>query len=152
MRVLKVGTRERAFSLVEALVATALIGVAIFALYAGITSSFFHIRMARENLRATQVILEKMEVIRLLTWTQINTPGFLPDTFTAPYDPDDTNQVRGLIYSGAIQVTDAPMAADYQDDLRTVVVRLQWQTRGLTRTRTLTTYVSRHGVQNYLLE
>jgi len=152
MRVLKDRTAAKGFGLIEALVATTLIAVAVFALYTGITSSFFHIRMARENLRATQVILEKMEVIRLLTWSQINQPGFLPRTFVAPYDPDATNSNKGLIYSGSLLVTNAPLAVDYADDMRMVVVTLSWETRGLRRNRELTTYVSRHGVQNYLLD
>src|SRR5881296_83371 len=106
-------TTRSAFTLVEAVVAMAVCGIMIVALYSGITSGFFHIRMARENFRATQIMVEKMEVIRLLTWDQINSNGFVPATFSAPYYPDNSTSATnsasgGLVYNGTITITDVP--------------------------------------------
>src|SRR5256885_4625688 len=90
------------FSLVEVTVGMAVIGTAVVALFSGFTSGFFTMQMARENLRATQIMLEKTETLRLYSWDQVTTPGFIPLTFTAPYDPNATNGVANIIYSGAM--------------------------------------------------
>src|ERR1051325_3009125 len=76
-----------AFSLVEAVVGMGVIGTVVGALMSGITTGTFTMRMARENLRATQIMLEKVETIRLYSWEQIKTPNFIPSSFTATYDP-----------------------------------------------------------------
>jgi len=88
----------RAFSIIEALVAMAVCGIMFVALYGGISSSFFNIRLARENLRGTQVLLEKMEVIRLLTWDQINSNGFLAPNFSAPLFPSLTSSSNSAAF------------------------------------------------------
>src|SRR5262245_32082518 len=93
--------RSSAFTLVEALVGIVILGVVVLALCAGINSSIFAIRLARENLRATQIMLEKMEIIRLLTWEQLNSPNIMPTKFTVPYDAKATN---GLVYQGKIEI------------------------------------------------
>ncbi len=149
-----------AFTIIEAIVAMAIVGFMVVALYSGITSGFFSVRFARENLRATQIMVEKMEVIRLCTWDQINSNGFIPVTFTAPYFPQDftTNSYmstlgEGLAYTGAISIT--PVTAlelngDYNDDMRKITVTVSWTTQNTPRTRQISTYVSRYGIQNYL--
>ncbi len=149
-----------AFTIIEAIVAMAIVGFMVIALYGGITSGFYSVRSARENLRATQIMVEKMEVIRLCTWTQINSNGFIPTTFTAPYFPKgfSTNSYmntlhEGLTYSGTIPinpVTAAEVNGIYNDDLRKVIVSISWTTQNLQRNRQITTYVSRYGIQNYL--
>lgn len=53
------------FSLVEAAVALGLVALVVGALYAGMTQVIAQSQSARENLRATQILLEKLETIRL---------------------------------------------------------------------------------------
>ena len=60
----------RAFTIVEALVAACVVGVLFTSLYAGITAGFGALNSARENLRATQVMIDKMETLRLYSWNQ----------------------------------------------------------------------------------
>src|SRR5947207_13330458 len=88
-----------AFSLIEATVGMAVISTVVGAMLSGITSGTFTMRMARENLRATQIMLEKVETIRLYSWDQVNTAGFIPTNFTDTYDPHEAPSV-GLNYSG----------------------------------------------------
>lgn len=143
-------TPGSAFTLVESLVAIIILGVVVVALYAGITSCFFSIRLARENLRATQIMLEKMEIIRLLTWDQLNSGNIMPTDFTATYDAKATNSV---IYQGKITispVTSTDLAVDYLADLRMVTVQLSWKTGNVDRSRRIMSYVSRYGLQNYV--
>src|SRR3954464_142977 len=60
-----------AFSLVETTVGMSILGTVAAALMTGVTTGFFTMQLARENLRATQIMLEKVETIRLYTWDQI---------------------------------------------------------------------------------
>src|SRR5881392_786357 len=80
-----------AFSLVEATVGMGLLATSVGALLSGFTSGVFTMKMARENSRATQIMLERMETIRLYSWDQVNASGYLSNSFTAFYDPNATN-------------------------------------------------------------
>jgi len=84
------GSANPGFSLVKVMVGVAVFGVACVSLYAGVTFGFNSVRLARENLRATQILMEKMEVIRLYSWAEITEPGFIPATFEATYAPGAT--------------------------------------------------------------
>ena len=68
---------RRAYTVMEVLVAVAVVGVVFVTLYLGMLQGFAIVKTGRENLRATQILEEKMEVIRLYTWPQINTAGFI---------------------------------------------------------------------------
>ena len=130
------------------------------ALYAGLAYGFNIIKMARENTRATQIMLEHMEIIRLYTWEQLTNTGtgkFLPtNKFTVPYySVGGTNS--SLLYTARVQVGYAPMTgvgifnACYSNDMRKITVQLEWGQLGNTpRKRTMTTYVTRNGLQKYV--
>ena len=138
-----------AFSLIEASVGMAVIGIVVGAMLTGITTGTFTLRMARENIRATQIMLEKVETIRLYSWDQINTPGFIPPTFTNTYDPQGTPSM-GLTYNGTLRIDPAPVNSSYSNDMRMVTVHLSWQTGNLQRDRDFTSYISRNGLQDYI--
>jgi prepilin-type N-terminal cleavage/methylation domain-containing protein len=140
---------QTAFSLVETMVATAVISVAFVSLYAGFSSGFQTVQMGRENLRATQVILEKFETIRLYSWEQINMPGFIPATFTAPFNPS-SNAIGGFTYQGTVKIEAAPVLQSYSTDLRQVTVDVTWTNANVARHRAMSTLVSRYGLQNYV--
>jgi len=144
---------HRAFSLLEALVGMVLAGIMCGALYAGLAWSFTSLRLTRENLRATQILTEKMETIRLYTWEQLTVEtNFLPTNFTARYYPAGaTNGVgAGTLYEGRLQVSPLAFGANYDDDLVKVTVEVDWTTGGLRRSRKLSTFVSQYGLQNYI--
>jgi len=138
-----------AFSLVETTVGLGIIGTVAAAMMTGISTGFFAMQMARENLRATQIMLEKVETIRLYTWDQItSTNNFIPGAFTNYYDPNNT--ARGIAYTGTLNFATAPVAASYSNNMKLVTVTIGWKTGRLNRTRTFTTLVSRDGMQNYI--
>jgi len=159
--------RRVGFTLVEVVVSMLVIGVLVVALYAGLAWCTASVRIARENLRATQVMVEKMEVVRLLTWDQINSNNILPATFTAPYASsiasakNNTNNMGstvtnsgGFLYYGTITLTppvNTQLLATYTNDLLVVIVEVAWTNRGLPHYRKLNSYVSRYGIQNYAL-
>jgi Tfp pilus assembly protein PilV len=156
---MKVGLNQRSgsprsrggFSLIDALFAMVIAGFMFVALYAGMAFGFRLIKMARENTRATQIMLEKMETLRLYTWTQVTNTGFIPtNKFTVPYYAlGGTN--TSLLYTGQVIIAACPIGASYSDNMRKVTVQLEWSPIGGTnRTRTMSTYVTRNGLQNYV--
>ena len=138
------------FSIVEALIGMGVMGTLLLALLSGFTTGFFTMQMARENLRATQILLEKMETIRLYNWEEINDPNFIPRTFSAPYDPNSLDGNTGVIYQGTMSITNAPLTNSYAIHMRQVKVTLEWKTGNLTRKRDFTSYISRNGMQSYI--
>ncbi len=142
--------KTSAFSLIEVTMAVGVVGTAALALFSGFSSGFHTMELARENLRATQVLLEKTETLRLYSWDQINTAGFIPATFTSFYDPNDTNADSSIVYQGTMVITNCPISASYSNDMKMAVITLNWNTGGLPRTRTFTTYIARNGLQSYV--
>jgi len=143
--------RTNAFTLVDALFAMAVAGVMFLALYAGLAFGFRIIKMSRENTRATQIMLEKMETIRLYKWEQVTNTGFIPtNTFLVPYySIGGTN--TSLMYTGRVSIQPSGLPWTYADDMRRVTVRIDWSSMGGTnRTRTMTTFVTRNGMQSYV--
>src|SRR5687768_10772939 len=150
-------TQASAFSLIETMVAMGIIALVCMGLYAGISAGFTVVEESRENLRATQILLEKMETIRLYSWDQVNSNGFIPATFSAPFMPGRTNAgTNNLVYTGRVTVTDVGPSAtpfsseSYSNAMRMVIVDLTWRSAGRQHTRQMRTYLSRYGLQNYV--
>ena len=148
----RAATRHHGFTLMEVMLAVVIVGVEFVSLYVAISQGFAVVQSARENLRATQIMQEQVEIIRVLDWDKVTTNPS-PWNFSASFYPiGGTNQ--GTIYSGKIAISDAPVPAAYSADVRLVVVSLSW-TNGansrLSRNRELRTLVSRYGLHNYYL-
>lgn len=140
-----------AFSLVEILVAFGAIAIIFVSLYAGFTQGFAVIQLARENLRATQILQEKMETIRLYRWEQVTDPNFIPSTFSAPFYAVGTNDAGGLTYQGTLTVSAVSMPeAAYESNMRMVIADVRWSSGGTTRFRQMRTLVTRYGLQQYI--
>src|SRR6185503_1247306 len=112
------GRSQAGFTLAEVMIAVAVMAVMFISLYLGFTQGFAVIQLARENLRATQVLQEKMETVRLYTWEQINTAGFIPATFTAPFYATGSGTNQGIIYSGTVAISNPAMAESYAADMK----------------------------------
>jgi hypothetical protein len=155
-----------AFSLIEVIFSMAMVSVLFVSLYGGIASGFGLVNLARENLRANQIIVEKMETIRLYSWDQINSNGFIPATFTANFFPSViTNLVDsgstvvtnlstfadgGIKYYGTVAMADANVSSNYAANMKQFTVTLSWTNAGIPRTRQLSTLISQNGMQNYV--
>ena len=139
-----------AFTLVEVMMGVLITAAMFSSLYLGLGQGFAVIQTARENLRATQILQERMETIRLYTWDQMNASGFIPATFTAPYDAASTQSTGGLVYTGTITISAAPMTESYAGDHKLVTVGLNWASSTTTQhRRQMSTIVSRYGLHNY---
>ena len=143
-----------AATLAEVTVGVAVLAVMMVSLYGGMAGGFAVTKLSRENLRGTQIMLERMEGIRLFNWNQLNfSNSLLATTFTNSYYPLASNgQSRGITYTGKLVVTNVSFspAPSYADLMRQVIVTINWTNSGVKRTRTMSTFVSKNGIQNYV--
>lgn len=141
------------FTLVEVMIGAGLLGIMSVSLFAGFAFAFAEIRLAQENVRATQILEERMEVVRLLNWDQVvKLPGYIPTAFTAPfYSDNSTNPAAGATsYTGRVLVTNAPLTETYANDVRMIQIQVSWPSGKIIRQRQMTTFVSQYGMQKYL--
>ena len=144
---------ESGFTLAEVLVGVGVMGVMTLSLFAGFSFGFAGVRVLREDLRATQILTERMEVVRLLNWDEVvNLPGYIPTNFIAPfYASSPTNSTGGgVTYTGSVSVTTVPMTESYSNDLRKIQVQVTWTSGNIVRQRQMTTLVSQFGMQKYV--
>src|ERR1041385_261997 len=137
---------QGAFTLIEVIISSGLLAVMAVSLYMAIAQGFAVAEVARENLRATQILQEKMETIRLYSWDQINQPGFIPSTFTNYYDTSASPGSKGLVYQGTVVVTNLAIKETYAANLRWVNIQVTWTSSHIRRQRSMQTYVSLYGL------
>src|SRR5205823_4851234 len=121
--------RSAGFTVAEAIVGMGIVGVLIISLYAGLTSGMGTIQLAREDMRATEILVRNMDQIRLFTWDQITNGTTIPTSFLAgfnPANPTPTNNMTSshvgngnaygqqsiipLVYSGTVTISAFPDA------------------------------------------
>ena len=142
-----------AYTLIEVVLALAVISIVGVTLYNGILISFDATRSERENLRATQILLRRMEGIRLFNWDQIDDPALNPPVFSERFLPGSPGvAASGIFYTGKVDVTAVAFqpAATYSTNMKKVTVTLTWSSGRALQTRSAFTYVARDGVQNYV--
>lgn len=141
-----------AFTLVEVLVAGAILGIISLAYYGALSSGFGLVQSTREDLRATQIMMQRLEAVRLCNWRQLR--NF---TFQEPYDPlagsapTGGTMYYGLVSTNAVNISNS---TSYKPNMRLVTVTLFWVTqngpRPQTHFRQMETQVARYGLQNYI--
>ena len=156
------------FSLVEVLVAMLIIGVIVAGLYGTFAHGFRTAQLAREDFRATQILHEKLDKIRLMTWDQLTDSAIMPDRFVDSFNPEDPElgasglssvhgwgslgSVKGknLVYAGIVTIQDGPADVTYGKYLKQVRIDLSWtSSTGLQRSRSIQTYSALYGSQHY---
>ena len=147
----------QAFSLPEVVIALVIVAILLVALYAGFSAGFAVMKAARENLRATQILVQRAEVIRLYNWTQFrDTNNYLKPNFIEYYDPlGATNGKYGVMYVGTMRTDGVNISGiSYAKDMRAVTISVYWTNRigktNLTFSRQLVTHYARYGIQNYV--
>lgn len=144
---------QHGFSLIEVLIGAFIVGIFFLSFFAMTGTGFNIAKRSRENLRATQIILNRMEGVRLFNWDQLADTNKLPASFTESYDPSATNGNSGTVYTGTMRVTTPvmnPVATYSSNGVKQVTVNLSWNSGGMNHTRTMSTYISKFGAQNYV--
>jgi len=145
----KVRALHSAFTLPEVMMAVGMFSVAFVSLYLGIAQGVVVVNNCRESLRATQILEDKAETMRLISWNQV-TNNFVPTTFTDFYDPSAGPGTKGVAYQGTIQNTAAPVVEGYSGTMRQFVISLIWTSAGIRHQKEIRTFVSQYGLQNYV--
>lgn len=152
--------QQEGFTIMEVVVASAVVGIMFAALLTGLTSSVTNVQFGREQLRATQIMVEKLDTIRMYRWDRINNT-YIPATFIETYYPTGTQgtdpkrttipaDTANLAYAGTIQISDPALTENYASNVKRITVSLQWQSGGRTVQRQMTTFVSKYGLQLYV--
>ena len=130
------------------MVATGLFGLVCAGLYGGVAFTFRCDEISREHARATQILVQNMETIRLCKWSQSDpATNFIPASLTAYFDPGATN---GLAYQVQFTITNPPnLGAAYSNDLRMLTAKATWTSGGIQRSRSMSTYIARPGLLWY---
>lgn len=144
-----------AFTLAEVVIAVGVLGVTLGAFFAALAGGLEIVDATRQELRATQILTQKTEAVRLCTWHELNT---LPSTFQDYYyTATTTNTTAHLTYYGTISVTNAnciPNTVSYYTNIDLVTVSLVWTNylgmHAIAHSRSMSTLVAYYGLVNYL--
>jgi type II secretory pathway pseudopilin PulG len=142
-----------AFTLVEVLVAGVILATISLAYYGALSSGFSLVQSTREDLRATQILMQRVEAVRLCNWRQL-----ADFTFREAYDPTaSTATPAGTMYYGTVTTNAASSITNntsYKPNMRLVTVTLSWTNyntpRPQSHMRQMQTEVARYGMQNYI--
>lgn len=147
------------FTLVEVMVSIAIAGITVGVLFAGFSQGYSILRNTRDDLRATQILMQKTEAFRLFTWAQL---ANCPTTFTEYYNPSGlTNDSTGTIFYGTINpvgvatnIPDNSVTALYKTNVHLITITLNWTNafsgKDLAHRRQMLTLNAIDGMQNYL--
>lgn len=113
---------------------------------------FSTVQATREDLRATQVMVQKMETLRLYNWTELQASNYIKPTFTTYFDPTTS---KGVLYAGQITLaTPTGLPANYKDQMYSVTVSVCWTNyvrgQAIVHNREMQTYAALYGIQNYV--
>jgi hypothetical protein len=138
---------QRGYALAEVLVAAAILGFLVTSLYGAFSFGFGVIKLSKEDVRADQIMVERLEALRIYNWTNVTT-AYFPTNFTEYLEASDTNGI-GTLFNGTFTISPAPITESYSNTLRQATVKVSWTSGTVPRQRTMTTLVSKNGIQTY---
>jgi len=130
-----------------------LAGIMLPTLYAGLASGFSIVQAARENLRATQILVQRMEAVRLSPYNALSNPAAYPTNVSDYYSPSgQTNGTRGTVYTVTYDCAPGPasLPPSYRSNVVLVTVTAAWNSGKAQQTRSMQSYVARYGMQRYV--
>jgi prepilin-type N-terminal cleavage/methylation domain-containing protein len=155
IKTLAISAGKAAYTLAEVMIAVLILAIMMGSLYGGFSTGFSMIQVTRENLRATQIMVERMETIRLYRWDQVINNSYITPSFTNYYYPDGiASGSAGVVYTGSVTVANMPISipSAYTNSMRQVSVSLGWKSGKVWRKRDMNTFVARYGLQNYVYD
>ena len=141
------------FTLVETVVASFIAAIVLPSIYGGLVTGFSMIKAAREDLRANQVIVQRMEAIRLSPYQALQDPAAYPARVTEYYsESGKTNGAGGTAYTVTYSWAPGPasLPPSYRTNVLLVTVAASWQSGNVPRTCSMQTYVARYGIRRYV--
>jgi hypothetical protein len=123
------------------------------ALFGCVTAGFSIVKIAREDLRATQVIVRKMEAIRLSPYKTVQDPTMYPTNSIEYYSESGKASGNGGVpYTVTYACAPAPssLPPSYRSNMVAVTVTASWKSGNIQRSRSMQTYVAHYGIQRYV--
>jgi type II secretory pathway pseudopilin PulG len=149
---------QSAFTLVEVMMGTAVMVVVFVTIFGVMTEGLFVTQTSRENLRATQIMVDKMEGIRLFSPTQLTNNAFLLQSFTNWFC--ETNNIGmpnvqgyGVMYTGTIAISNVLFSTSYTSNMQQVTINISWVSTGqgnIAHSRSMSTFYANQGLYNYV--
>ncbi len=150
-----------AFTLAESLMAIAAGSVMLLSLYTSFLYGFRATRVVREDLRATQILVQRMEKIRMCSFNQIQDPTLNPPTSTEYYDPTDQSNGRGGVAYTVTLTNTVATKADlnpgygglvwYTNNVLKITATATWTNGNVQQVRSMQTFAARNGIQSYVV-
>jgi prepilin-type N-terminal cleavage/methylation domain-containing protein len=148
---------SRGFTLVETMVAIFVSAIMLSAHYLAFAAGFSIVAVTREDLRASQIMLQRMETIRLCSYGDLTNAVKYPPTVTQYYDEKGQTNSRGAAYTvthvaaSALNSTNVNyLPPSYRSNMTEVTVGVSWKSGTKIRNRLMKTYVARYGVEKYI--
>jgi type II secretory pathway pseudopilin PulG len=144
------------YTLVEVVLGTGVLGAMLAAFFMALGSSWAIVNTARQNLRATQILTQKTESVRLCTWLQLTN---LPTSFIDyDYSSSTTNGTPSATYYGTISVGPPinyiPNTVSYYGNIDLVTISVVWtnyySSHPVVHNRQTQTLVAYYGLVNYI--
>jgi hypothetical protein len=140
---------------VEVICAVLIAAIAASVLFVGFDNGFAVLRTTREDMRATQILMQKTEAVRLCTWQQLTNVNKI-GTFKESYFPAGTTN-PGTLYFGTISTlgtASSDIPDTYRNSLHLITITVVWTNyigpRLVAHTRQMQTLSAKNGMQNYL--
>jgi prepilin-type N-terminal cleavage/methylation domain-containing protein len=142
------------FTLVETMVATFVVGIVLVALYGAFANGFSMIKVSREDVRATQILLQQMEAIRLSAYGKLTDPASYPTNTTVYFDEKDKASGKGgTAYTVTFNAQHMPSPkpqSQFYTNMMEVTVSASWMSGNVQRSRSMQTYVAQQGIQQFV--
>jgi hypothetical protein len=148
--------QESAFTLAEVVVSVLILTIVTIGIYGGFSFGFLTVRNTREDLRATQIMVQKAEAVHISNWSDL--VSNCPISFQEWYDPaGSVSNAGGVLYYGTLSATSAtniPNSSTYQSNVLLMTTTLNWTNyngnKTIPHSRQMQTLVARYGLQGYL--
>lgn len=149
---------QAAYTLIEVMVGATVMVVIFASVFAILMVGLTITGTTRENLRATQIMLDKMEGLRLYTPTQLTNTTLLVESFTNWFNETGNIgmanvQGNGVQYNGSITIAPVGFSNSYSSNMSQVTVTVNWISGGsksLAHTRSMSTFYASKGLANYV--
>ena len=142
------------FTLTETLVAILIAGVMLPTLFTVLASAFSAVQSNRENLRATQIMVQRMEAVRLAPYKSLQDPAAYPTNSTTEYysPSGQASGKGGAAYTVTYNWVPGPssLPPSYRTNMMLVTVTTAWNSGNVPHTRSMQSYVARYGIQRYV--
>jgi type II secretory pathway pseudopilin PulG len=139
MRVKRFNSRH-GFTIIEAMIATMVLGLVLGSVLAVTSQSARYLADLRRTARSSQVLQQKVEDIRLLSWSDVQA---LPSTFSDPSDA--SGQYAGYVTKSAYDTYNG------QTSVTKLTLYVVWtNSSSHVMTNSLTTLISNGGLNKYI--